>query len=102
MRLLTYRLLYDDGSRASKTNGVAKLTQQPFVEVNSEDAKSSGIADGQEVTVTTAHGSLTLTARVTDGIAQGVVFVPTNQPGANALTLVSWDERHPTVELKAT
>ena len=100
MRLLTYRLLYDDGSRANKTPGIVKLTQEPFVEINTEDANANGITDGDEVAVTTTNGSLTLKARVTDGIAQGVVFVPTNQPGANALTLVSWDDRNPTVELR--
>jgi NADH-quinone oxidoreductase subunit G len=102
LRLLTYRLLYDDGSRINKTSGIRDLTSEAFVEINVDDAQAAGITDGDTVAVTTSNGSLELPARVTKGIAKGVVFVPQNQPGANALTLVSWDDASPTVELRKT
>jgi hypothetical protein len=51
--------------------------------------------------VTTAHGSLELDARVTKGIAKGAVFVPRNQPGANAQELISWDDRNPAAQLRS-
>ncbi len=97
LRLLTYRLLYDDGSRVNKTEEMRELTPKPFVELNAADADRLGVADGQQVTVSTAHGSLSLPAQVSKGIAEGVVFVPYNQPSANAQVLTTWDDRTPTV-----
>jgi predicted molibdopterin-dependent oxidoreductase YjgC len=48
-----------------------------------------GVADGRPVRVQTAAGRAELPARVTDGIAEGAVFVPWNQPGFAANTLLS-------------
>ena len=97
LRLLTYRLLYDDGSRVRMTNGIRELTSDPFAEINAEDAERLGVADGDKVTVTTAHGSLTLPARTSKAIAKGAVFVPTNQPGVNVNVLTTVNDRTPSV-----
>jgi NADH-quinone oxidoreductase subunit G len=97
LRLLTYRLLYDDGSRANKTQGITALTPGPFAELNADDAERLGITDGQNVTVASAHGSIDLPARVSTAIRRGAVFVPFNQPGGSARVLCTWDDRTPTV-----
>jgi predicted molibdopterin-dependent oxidoreductase YjgC len=47
-----------------------------FVEVNTDDAKGLGIRDGQPVRLRTAVGSAKTTARVTDEVRQGTIFVP--------------------------
>ena len=99
LRLLTYRLLYDAGSRASRTKGISKLTSDPFVELNADDAARLGISDGQTVTVTSAHGSLEAPARVTAALRSGVVFVPYNQPGGSARVLCTPADRQPRVEV---
>jgi NADH-quinone oxidoreductase subunit G len=97
LRLLTYRLLYDDGSRIRRTKGIRELTPGAIAELNTADAQRIGIADGAHVTVSSEHGSLKLRARVTDGIAEGVVFVPWSQWGVSAQTLCADGDRTPTV-----
>jgi NADH-quinone oxidoreductase subunit G len=100
LRLLTYRLLYDDGSRIRHTDGVRKVTLQPFVEVHPSDAQRSGIEDGLDVTVTSAHGSVVARALVTDNIREGVVFVPWRQWGVSAQALVATNDHYPSVRVE--
>jgi len=88
--LVTYPLLVDEGSLSEGAEELkAALSRQPFVEINSEDAASLKIADGDTVQVRTGAGVASLPAVVTDGIARGVVFVPFNQSGFAANTLLS-------------
>jgi predicted molibdopterin-dependent oxidoreductase YjgC len=47
-----------------------------FVELNSDDAKTLEIRDGQRIRVSTAAGSASVTARVTPEVRRGAVFVP--------------------------
>src|SRR5581483_4030861 len=100
MRLLTYRLLYDDGSRIRRTKGIRELTPGAAAELNTADAQRLGIADGAHVTVSSEHGSVNVRARVTDGIAEGVVFVPWSQWGVSAQALCAWDDPTPAVTVK--
>jgi anaerobic selenocysteine-containing dehydrogenase len=65
------------------------LEEQPFVEVHTGDAERLAIADGDMVRLRTASGQATVPARVTDGVAPGVVFLPWNQPGLAANTLLA-------------
>ena len=59
------------------------------MEVHPPDAEQLGVSDGQAVWLKTAAGQAELPARVTDSIAQGCAFVPWNQPGLAANTLLS-------------
>jgi NADH-quinone oxidoreductase subunit G len=101
LRLLTYRLLYDEGSRISHTKGVGAMTAKVFAELNVADAERLGISDGAQVTVSSQHGTITVDAKVTKGLRPGVVFVPWNQPGATARTLCKLDDKSPTVIVEA-
>jgi formate dehydrogenase major subunit len=47
-----------------------------FVEINDQDAKELGIRDGQRIRITAASGSAATTARVTEEVMPGTVFVP--------------------------
>lgn len=90
LTLFTYPLLVDDG-RLSEDAGELKATQgQPaFVHISASDAAAVGVADGDRVKVATAAGRAILPARVDDRIARGAVFVPFNQEGFAANTLLS-------------
>ena len=92
--LYTQRMIYDEGAMISRTHALRALQAKPFVEINDEDAKELGIADGDEVVVGGAGNSLTVTARV-NGIAKGSVFMPYDQRGAKVSTLIS--DVNPTV-----
>ena len=54
-----------------------------------EDARSLGLEDGDAVRVRTAAGEAELPLRVTPAVARGSAFVPCNQPGLAANTLLS-------------
>jgi len=90
LTLFTYPLLVDDGALSAGADRLKEgLADQPFVEIHPEDAKRLQIEGGQMVRVRTAAGEASLPARVTDTVAQGCVFVPWNQPGFAANTLLS-------------
>ena len=67
----------------------AALEDPPFAEMHPVDAEKRGLADGLEVRLMTAAGDATVPLRVTDLVAAGSVFVPFNQPGLAANTLLS-------------
>ncbi|HET6791431.1 MAG TPA: molybdopterin dinucleotide binding domain-containing protein, partial [Actinomycetota bacterium] len=87
--LFTYPLLVDEGRLSEDADELkAALADPPFVEIHPEDAGTAGIDDGADVRLTTAAGEATLSARVTEHLARGSVFVPFNQSGVAANTLL--------------
>jgi anaerobic selenocysteine-containing dehydrogenase len=101
LTLLTYPLLIDDGRMVQDTPELHDaLGEPPFVEVHPRDAEAHGLADGLGVRLRTAAGEAVLPARVTDTIAEGTVFVPFNQPGFAANTLLAGGFTAP-VEIEA-
>jgi NADH-quinone oxidoreductase subunit G len=90
LRLFTYPLLVDEGRLSERADELKEtLAEAPFVEVHPDDAAAAGLEDGAITTVRTAAGEVELPARVTDHIARGAVFVPFNQAGFAANTLLS-------------
>jgi predicted molibdopterin-dependent oxidoreductase YjgC len=90
LTLFTYPLLVDEGKLVAGADRLKEaLADQPFVEIHPEDAERLGIVDGQPVRLHTSAGQATLPARITDGIAPRCVFVPWNQPGFAANTILS-------------
>ena len=95
--LYTQRMIYDEGSMISRSHAMRAIQAKPFVEINDEDAKELGIADGDEVVVEGAGESLTVTARV-NGVAKGSVFMPYDQRDAKVSRLISGTD--PTVTVR--
>ena len=90
LTLHSYPLLVDEGRQSEGAVELkAALEEEPFVEVNPQDAAKHGLADGGSARVKTDAGEAVLPVRVTEGVAQGCVFVPFNQPGLAANTLLS-------------
>ena len=89
--LFTYPLLVDEGTLSRQATALKEALGEPaFVEVHPEDAERLGLADGGTATLTTAAGGVGgLPVRVTDRIAKGTAFVPFNNPGLPANTLLS-------------
>lgn len=86
--LLSGRFIYDEGTMVSRTAALRAIQKQPYVEINDENAKELGIADGDSVVIAGAGNSVTLPALV-NGIAKGAVFVPYDQGDLRANTLMS-------------
>jgi formate dehydrogenase major subunit len=59
-----------------------------YVEINEEDAKESGIENGESVNVTTRRGTVRTKAKVTPDIKKGEIFMPFHfkECAANVLT----------------
>jgi NADH-quinone oxidoreductase subunit G len=88
--LFTYPLLVDEGKLLAGADRLKEaLEEQAFVEVHRADAERLGLEGGGKARLRTAAGEAELAVRITEGIAPGSVFVPYNQPGLAANTLLS-------------
>ncbi len=90
LQLFTYPLLVDEGRLSERSDELkSALEIEAFVEIHPGDASAAGIVDGAPAVITTEAGTATLPARVTEHVANGAIFVPFNQPGFAANTLLS-------------
>jgi NADH-quinone oxidoreductase subunit G len=88
--LFSYPLLVDEGHLSDGADELKEaLQREAFVEVHPADADRLGLGDGGRAVVRTERGQAELPVAVTDGIVEGTVFVPWNQPGLRANTLLS-------------
>ena len=88
--LFTYPLLVDEGRLSERSDELkAALGEEPFVELHPDDAGARGLLDGGRALIRTSAGEVELPVRVTEHIAQGSVFVPFNQPGFAANTILA-------------
>ena len=88
--LFTYPLLVDEGRLSERSDELkAALEDEPFLEMHPSDAAERGVTDGGRAMVRTDPGEAELPVRVTDHVARGAVFVPFNQPGFAANTLLA-------------
>jgi anaerobic selenocysteine-containing dehydrogenase len=96
LALVTSRLLYDGDIRLGQSDILRQFVPEPFAEINPADAETLGIADGVTVTVASSKGELELTARVSENIRPGCVFIPRGFPKApvgallDRATIVTW------------
>jgi NADH-quinone oxidoreductase subunit G len=89
LTLFTYPLLVDEGRLSERADELKEaLADPPFLEIHSDDASKAGVDDGADVLLRTPAGEATLPARVTEHVSQGSVFVPFNQAGFAANTLL--------------
>lgn len=74
--LIPQPLLYDDDP-VLRDSLLQKSIPEPFVGINDEDAQALGIVSGEKVRVSSAIGSLELTARVDKHFPPNSVVIPT-------------------------
>jgi NADH-quinone oxidoreductase subunit G len=79
--LATWHQLIDLGSLLDGDEVLAGTARPPLVRIGKDTADALGIADGDEVTVSTDRGGITLPAAITD-LPPRVVWLPTNSPGS--------------------
>lgn len=76
LRLLTPKSHYFLNSSFANMERQRKSQGQPTLEMNTADAKSRALADGQRIVIRNAQGTLHATLGVTDGICAGAVSLP--------------------------
>ena len=76
--LTTGRILYQYHTRTmtGRVEGLNAISGTSYVEINPADAAKLSVAEGESVRLTSRRGALSVPARVTDTVEEGVVFMP--------------------------
>jgi formate dehydrogenase alpha subunit len=102
--LTTGRVLYHYHTRTmtGRVEGLNKKSPESFIQVNPVTAINLKISDGDMVKVSSRRGSILVKAKVSDIVAQDVVFIPFHfaEGAANILTNSAFDPNCKTPELK--
>ncbi|MBC8223536.1 formate dehydrogenase subunit alpha [Candidatus Bathyarchaeota archaeon] len=102
--LTTGRLLFHwhTGTMTRRSKTLTDQVNEAVMEINPADARTLGVGDGDAVKVTSRRGEISLKAWVTDGIKEGVVFIPFHfaEAAANILTNPAYDPLAKIPELK--
>ena len=69
-------ILHHNGSYTTWSENNLTVAGQCYVEINPADAAKAGVASGTFVRVTSAAGSVSLPARLSDSVQGGALFVP--------------------------
>ena len=103
--LTTGRILYHFHTRTMSGNvdALNEIAPMALAHINSKDADSLGVSDGDDVTLKTRRGKITTKAKVDSKIKKGVVFVPFHYADApaNRLTNPARDPQAKIPEFKA-
>jgi NADH-quinone oxidoreductase subunit G len=83
--LATWHWLLDDGSLQDGEPHLAGTAKSPRLHLSATTAAGLGAAEGDDITVSTDHGSLTLPLVIAD-LPDDVVWVPTRTAGAHVRT----------------
>ena len=100
----TGRILYHYHTRTmtGRVEGLNQLAPESYVEINEVTASKLGIADGDTVRLASRRGEIETTARITEIIDEGVLFMPFHfvEGAANYLTNTAKDPISKIPELK--
>jgi predicted molibdopterin-dependent oxidoreductase YjgC len=99
--LTTSRTLYMSLEGAAVHSPDAdKLHREEFVEIQPSDAATLRVHDGDEVTLVTENGQLTLRCKVSARVQEGVAYVPSYYDGAAVTGLLPRDGAPIAVEVR--
>ena len=102
--LTTGRLLFHwhTGTMTRRSETLTDQINVARAEINPFDAEKIGVKNGDRIEVTSRRGSISLEALVTNGIKEGVVFIPFHfaEAAANTLTNPALDPKAKIPELK--
>lgn len=100
----TGRILYHyhTATMTKRVEGIRKMFPKSFVQIHPNDADKLGISDGDKLTVASRRGTVTTSAKVTDMVKQGMLFMPFHfaDGPANMLTNPALDPVAKIPELK--
>jgi len=93
---------YNVGNMTQKSKAIRQKESKNFVEIHDSDAAKLGLANGDQLTVSTRRGRMTVKAAVSDKVRPGVLWMPfhfVDQP-TNVLTNDAFDNITRTAEYK--
>jgi formate dehydrogenase alpha subunit len=71
---------FGSGTRSLRSPRLRDFSPSSWLEINRDDAKKLGVDDGDPVKVTSSAGELKTTARVTNSLPAGLLFMPVSFP----------------------
>lgn len=74
------RYHFGTGSRSSRSARLSRFSPGAFLEISGVDAADLGIGDGDNVRVLSAQGELSTTAKVSNTLPHGLLFIPVSFP----------------------
>jgi hypothetical protein len=93
LRLVATRKLYDLGTDAQQSPGLAALTGETSLRLHPHDFDRLGITAGTLVTATSSKGSASLPVHPDGDVGKGSALVTLHQPGATVGALIDATER---------
>ena len=96
--LTTGRVLsqYQSGTQTRRVARLAKLSPEPFVEINPVAARRAGVVEGALVTLVSRRGTAVARARLTRDIREDTVFVPFHWGGPSSINRLTNPALDPT------
>ncbi|PLX84264.1 MAG: NADH-quinone oxidoreductase subunit G [Desulfuromonas sp.] len=76
LQLLSGKSLYHFGTTTTYSEGCLAVGPSGYIEMNPEDARSCGVADGASIQVSSATGSARGAVKVSENVPQGLLFAP--------------------------
>ncbi|WP_254862615.1 formate dehydrogenase subunit alpha [Halovivax gelatinilyticus] len=94
---------YNTGTMSRRSPTLSRQHPENFVDIHPNDAAKYGVEDGDEVTIRSRRGEITVRAQVTEDIKEGVIWTTPHfaAASANRLTNNVLDERAKIPEYKA-
>ena len=105
IRLTTGRRLdsYNTGVQSGRYSSPRRI--RGVLDLSPEDAESIGVAEGDQVKISSRRGSVEAPVRLDGSLRAGLAFMSVHFPDevdVNVLTLDAWDPKSGTAEFKAT
>jgi NADH-quinone oxidoreductase chain G len=82
LTLVSGTVLFDGGRLFRSTSHLHTIAHPSVVGLHPADAEKLQIRDGSEVTVRSAHGAITLAAKIDGQVQPGTAWIPESLPGA--------------------
>ncbi len=95
-------LHYNAGSMSRRCKSLLKREAELYVEIHPADARTMEIREGNKLVLESRRGSTKATARLTERVSPGVLFLPFHFPGTNVLTADALDREAKIPEFKVS
>lgn len=97
------RYHFGAGSRSSRSTRLSRFSPEAFLEISPDDAKDLGLGDNDKVKVISAQGELLTSAKVSDALSRGLLYMPISFPRSPVYELFSTiiDQRNKAPALKS-
>ncbi|KKK85005.1 hypothetical protein LCGC14_2777650, partial [marine sediment metagenome] len=87
LRMVIGNLMQHSGSLTTLSRSLETVVSDAFVQINKADAKALDIGDEGFIKVASRRGEVTLKAKVTDEVPEGMLYVPSHFPHAKVHVL---------------